>query len=599
MTVADSALAQRRIRLLPSHVANAIAAGEVVERPASVVKELCENAIDAGASSITVTIEGGGLSRIAVVDNGGGISADEMPLAVARHATSKIASIDDLVSAQTLGFRGEALASIAAVSRMTVRSAQRDSRAGREITVSGSEILKDSPAPSVPGTTIEVRDLFFNTPARLKFLKAERSEVSRAVKVVSELALSKPQIRFECEVDGRRALQTTGGSLLAAITAVYGARDAEAMLPVDVDGEVHVSGVAGQPHRHRGQRNVMVLLVNGRRVHNRMLLVAVENAYRSLVPAGRFPICVLSLDLAPGDVDVNVHPAKTEVRFVNERAVFAAVERACWAALSGATLATPESGAWQRPIISHAQKRANLASGAPDTLGNGADSRHSQAELILEDASPSGDEEARTPAWADATEEFSLRDLAPLRAVGQVGRQWLIAESPGGMVVVDPHAAHEKLLYTRIMARDTAVLGSQLLLVPATVQLSPAQMAFATSDLRLFEQWGITVEEFGPAQLRCTAVPTVATRADAEKLVVDLIDQLASETDEHRRKHAAAALMACHSAVRLGDTLGPEEQQRLLDELVTVPRATTCPHGRPTVFVLDDRTLRRTFGRPV
>jgi DNA mismatch repair protein MutL len=577
-----SELTARRITLLAPHVANSIAAGEVVERPASVVKELCENAIDSGATSITVTVEGGGLSRICVVDNGGGIEPEDMRLAVARHATSKITTVDDLAAAATLGFRGEALASIAAVSRVTIRSTRLGARAGRELSVDGSDVISEGAAPAVAGTTVDVRDIFYNTPARLRFLKSERSEVSRAVRVVSDLALSQPQIAFECVVDGRRSFQTPGSGLRDAVAAVLGRQEVASLLEVQTEDAIRITGFAAQPHRHRGQRNGMVVMVNGRRVHNRALYVAIENAYRGLIPVGRFPACVLNIEVPFSEVDVNVHPAKTEVRFVAERAVFAALERACWTALSGATVAAPESGSWFAAAV--APVRAAAGDDAQLVLQDAPAPRVASTYLPMPHAAPAGDS--------------TLESLAPLTAVGQVNNQWLVAQSPKGVVIVDPHAAHEKLIYTRLMNEDATALLSQLLLVPVVIDVAPDQMAFVAASTSDFEALGLSIEEFGPASVRCTAVPSAATDSDVERLVRGLIDELAGETDTETRKHRACALVACHSAVRLGDALDLHEQQRLLDELPTVPRATTCPHGRPTVFVLDDRTLRSAFGRP-
>jgi len=514
------------------------------------------------------------MTRISVVDDGSGIPADDLELAVARHATSKISSVDDLSSISTLGFRGEALASMAAVSQLTIRSASAGTQAGRELTLRGGAAVNDQPIPAVQGTTVELADLFFNTPARLQFLKSAKTEAARAVRIVSDLGLTRPDIRFNCRVDGRLLLQTSGESLRAAIAAVFGNADAEGMIEVESDGEVRVSGVVGQPHRHRGQRNAMVTIVNGRRVHNRALTFAVENAFRSLIPTGRFPICVLRIDVAPEMVDVNVHPAKTEVRFANEGAVFAAIERACWNALNQVTVASRES------VVLYGQDRARAV-----------------AALQFFEPTPPPYNPSHTPSTA-TDKGTSLKHLAPLRALGQVNDKWITASTPSGLVVVDPHAAHEKLVYTKLMSAASGE-DVQLLLIPVVVELTPSQMAQVASSTESLQQWGIEVEEFGPSSLRCRAVPVSAAKADMTKLIPLLIDELTDGgSDDVNRKHRAAALVACHSAVRLGDRLGLEEQQALLDQLVEVPTATTCPHGRPTVFVLDDEPLRRAFDRP-
>jgi DNA mismatch repair protein MutL len=570
----STAAVARHIALLDPTVANAIAAGEVVERPASVVKELCENAIDAGATSINVEIADGGMTRISVIDDGGGISADDLELAVARHATSKITSVDDLSSIATLGFRGEALASMAAVSQLTIRSATAATTAGRELTLRAGVAVGDQPTPAVAGTTVELVDLFFNTPARLQFLKSPKTEAARAVRVISDLALTRPEIRFSCRVDERTLLRTSGESLQSAIASVFGSADAESMIAVDSEGEVAISGYVGQPYRHRGQRNAMVTIVNGRRVHNRALTFAVENAFRSLIPTGRFPVCVLGIDVPPQMLDVNVHPAKAEVRFANEGMVFAAIERACWSALSGVTIAPRES------VVLPGQS-------------------FTRPEMPLQFSEPKPPGYSSVSAPPIATDSgASLQHLAPLRALGQVNDRWIAAATSSGMVVVDPHAAHEKLVYTKLMT-TTGNEDAQLLLMPVVVELTPSQMAQVAASTDALKEWGIEIEEFGPSSVSCRAVPASAAKADIATLIPLLIDELTDgRGDDAKRKHKAAALVACHSAVRLGDRLGLEEQQALLDQLVEVPTATTCPHGRPTVFVLDDQTLRRAFDRP-
>ena len=567
------------IQLLSSQVANAIAAGEVVERPASVVKELCENSLDAGAQSINIELEGGGTTRICVVDDGCGIAGDELGLAVARHATSKITAVSDLGSIHTLGFRGEALASMAAVSDLRIRSTPAGGASGRQLRVRGGEVTGDENTPPAPGTEVELCDLFFNTPARLQFLRTPKAETSRSVRVISDLALANPAVRFSCKVDGRSVLRTNGGSLLDGISAVFWTNDAGGMLPVDYQGDIGVSGYVGQPHRHRGQRGGMVTMVNGRRVHNRMLTVAVQNAFSSLVPTGRFPICVLQITVPTDRIDVNVHPAKTEIRFADERQVFSAIEKACWNALNNVTLA-PAAEVWA-PVLAAVEVRPH-------------------AELTFADANmPPATWTPAAPDDDGTNSGASLASLAPLHAVGQINGQWLVAQSQVGLVVVDPHAAHEKLLYTQLMKREANAIQTQLLLVPATVELTPEQMTYAGGALAELAEWGIEVEEFGPQTLRCTGLPALATRVDAQKLVTEMLDELAAPASSAgQKKHRAAALMACHSAVRLGDRLDGAEQQRLLDDLVAEPRATTCPHGRPTVFVMDDSTLRRTFARP-
>jgi len=601
-----------RIRLLPPQVADAIAAGEVVERPASVVKELCENALDAGATRVEVDVEGGGLSRIRVSDDGAGITPADLHLAVARHATSKIAEVDDLWHVHSLGFRGEALASIAAVSELCVTSRTRQADAAAVLRVRAAEVVEEGAAAAAPGTSVEVRDLFFNTPARLRFLRSQRTETSLCIRAVQDMALSHPHVAFTCRCDGRATLRAPGsGSLRDALRATMRADRYGQLIDVDAPGEVSAHGAISQPYAHQATRGGMVLVVNRRRVHNRALLAAVEDAYRGLLPGDRHPFGVVVVDLDPNGVDVNVHPTKREVRFREEGRVFAVVQRACWAALQGSA----PSSAWLRWDAAHGGLPAAVL-----TTGQGGDGPPAAAlrlpgtgvewAALSAAAHPASEPEAvaveqREPGATAA----GLAAVAPLRAVGQVGNAWLVADSPRGVVLVDPHAAHEKVLYGDLLeawgsAGGVAGRGgesgaSQLLLIPAVIECDAAQIARFEQNAGFVASCGFALEPFGPAQLRCTAVPLAARGSDATRLVHELLDTLdLGDRPASERQHRVAALVACHAAVRLGDPLDHAEQQRLLDRLVSAPGGTTCPHGRPTVMVLDDAALRKAFRRP-
>jgi DNA mismatch repair protein MutL len=592
------------IRLLPPQVADAIAAGEVVERPAAAVKELCENAVDAGATRIDVDLEGGGLVRIVVADDGAGIPGDELSLAVARHATSKLRSVDELARVRSLGFRGEALASIAAVSdlRLTSRTAGEESawllhcRAG--------EVLGHRAAARAPGTTVEVCDLFHNTPARLAFLRSERSEAAAAVRAVSDLALTHPEVGFSCRSDDRLALRSQGGSLIDTAAAVFG-RDAGELIAVEAPGEIAVSGLISEPRSHRGTRTGLVIVINRRRVHNRALMVAVEEAYAGLLPVGRHPFGVVEVTLDPAMVDVNVHPTKREVRLREEGRVFTAVQRACWAALQEARLSV---AGIRLPQLEGG------AAGAAGAGEPGLELRESPGSRTVELwAHPLreatgirvayGDDRS-PPAGDERAPDHRLSDLAPLRPVAQTSEGWLVAESPRGLVIVDPHAAHEKILYAELLAEGDAAVRegraatSQLLLVDSVVSVDPAAMERLSESFDTLTGLGFQLEPFGPGLIRCSAVPAATASLDPERLVRDLLDSLSAGGDAPARRRRLAALTACHAAVRLGDRLDPREQLRLLERLVVTPGGLTCPHGRPTVIVLDDRSLRRAFGRP-
>lgn len=623
------------IQLLPPSVADAIAAGEVVERPASVVKELCENALDAGATRIEVDIEGGGTVRIRVSDDGCGIPAPELQLAVARHATSKISDVDDLWEVRTLGFRGEALASIAAVSDLSITSRTPDADAAASVRCRAAEVIDMGAAAAAPGTSVEVRDLFFTTPARLRFLRSPQTEGATCVRAVGDLALSHPQVAFTCRRDGRIALRTPGSGLLRdALRAVLGGDTAAQLIDVKSVGDIAVAGAVSEPRAHRATRSGMVLVVNRRRVHNRSLLFAVEQAYQGLLPGDRHPFGVVTVDVDPRSLDVNVHPTKREVRFRDEGRVFAAVQRACWSALQGAqppsvwlhwdaahgglpaaSLTMHDSGE-ELPLPDALPHPAAAQRDMPVTMTGHAVPRPSilpsNGGAVHEGASGNGeamDGVALGVPPAAAAAATGLAALRPLRALGQAGSTWLVAESPRGVVLVDPHAAHEKILYAELLAEWGARGGvagrggeegsAQLLLLPTVVECDPGQIARWEAHADFVSRCGFTLEPFGPNLLRCNAVPVAARAGDTARLVRELLDTLdLGDRPASDRQHRVAALVACHSAVRLGDTLDLSEQQRLLDRLVDAPGGTTCPHGRPTVLVLDDAALRKAFRRP-
>jgi DNA mismatch repair protein MutL len=590
------------IERLPQSVADAIAAGEVIERPASVVKELCENAVDAGAQSIDVAVEGAGTVRIRVVDDGAGIDAAQLPLALARHATSKIRAVTDLEAVATLGFRGEALASIAAVADVTIASRPRAASAGARLRVRHGETVEEGAWGGPAGTTLEVVDLFAATPARLRFLRPDRAESAAVLSVVSDLVLTHPEVRVTCSIDGRTRLRASGGSLDDALRCVFGS-DAAELLSVAAEGDINVGGAISEPRRHRATRTGLVVVVNGRRVHNRALVAAVGEAYRGLTPAGRHPFGVVSVAVDPLDVDVNVHPTKREVRFRDERAVFGAVQRACWAALQGASIYSIGWAPAGSLRLGDDPAAADGAEGDADPAGPGdssASPRSHEHPLVDPLAGGAAAISAQAPLPDGALgDRAGLAALAPLRALGQQGGRWLLATSSAGVVVVDPHAAHEKVLYAELLARWAA--GSpigQLLLIPALVECDAVRMERFSAHRQLVASCGFDLEAFGPTTLRCTAVPSGAAGADPARLVGELLDTLHGGGPVTEQRHRAAALIACHGAVRFGDELAPDAQQRLLDELVRTPGGVSCPHGRPALALFDEATLRRIFHRP-
>jgi DNA mismatch repair protein MutL len=546
------------IHLLAPEVADAIAAGEVIERPASVVKELVENAIDAEARRISVDVRGAGKISIRVSDDGGGISADDLAMAFVRHATSKVTSLGDLDAIASLGFRGEALASIAAVADVECSSA------GARIRVRGGELIEQGSGPLLPGVTMEVKDLFANVPARLKFLKSDATELAAIKDVVTAFALLHPHVRFQLTLDGRSAVSTTGdGDRRRAIASVHGAPVAAEML--EMVGMPLVTGMVSQPRMSRGSRDGIVLAVNGRPISSRPLMYALEECYQGRLERGRHPIAVIDIGIDAELVDVNVHPAKREVRFREEGAVFSALQRGARAALGGS-----------EPYRYQSSETAPVAA-----------QRETAPQLTLH-------ETVAALAVADPSERAAQGVLRP---IGQVGPGYLVAEGPQGLVLVDQHAAHERVLYNRLLDRLRTGRGmSQPLLMPQAVDVEPRLIAAAADHREDLANLGLEYEEFGPRSLRITAVPVEMPAGRATAAVQETLAALADNRGGGELEKAAAAL-ACHSAVRFGDVLDSAEQRRLLVDLEAAEESVTCPHGRPTRLLLEWQDLTRHFRR--
>lgn len=547
------------IRVLPPEVADAIAAGEVIERPASVVKELVENALDANARRISVDVRGAGRTSIRVSDDGAGIAADELHLAFLRHATSKVTALSDLDGIASLGFRGEALASIAAVADVEGLSG------GARLRIRAGEVLEQGSGPIVPGVTLEVRDLFANVPARLKFLKSDATEVGAIKEVVGAYALLHPHVRFHLTIDGRVAVSSTGdGDRRRAVASVFGAAVATEML--EIVGLPLVTGMVSQPRLSRGGRDGIVLAVNGRPISSRPLVYALEECYQGRLERGRHPLAAMDIGIDPSLVDVNVHPAKREVRFREEGAVYSALQRAVRSALGGS-----EPFRYQGPEP------------------RGADSSVTFTPQLSV-------HETLQPALASTLAQPSATG-AVMRPVGQVGPGYLVAEGPEGLVLIDQHAAHERVLYNRLLERLRDGRGaSQPLLIPQAVDVEPALIAAAADHRADLSSLGLEYEEFGPRSIRITAVPVEMPANRATAAVQETLAALHENRGDQALEKAAAAL-ACHSAVRFGDVLDATEQRRLLADLETAEESVTCPHGRPTRLVIEWQRLTRHFRR--
>ncbi len=610
------------IRQLPSEVAAKIAAGEVVERPASVVKELIENALDAGARHIRVELSGGGLDLIRVVDDGRGIPADELPLALARHATSKIGTLDDLERIRTLGFRGEALASIVSVAQVTLLSRPREAAVGAQLIVDEGSVGKVTPAGAAVGTSVSVRGLFASLPARLKFLKSRPTESGHCLRLVEQYALAYPEVRFSVTTEGRPALVTTGDDkLLSVITAVYGLSVAEQMVvlgessppPLQGQGSIPsegpvVSGYVSRPSCYKATRQYLSFFVNRRWVQSRTLSYAVEEAYHSLLLTGRHPIAVVDIALDPALLDVNVHPAKTEIKFLRERQVYAAVQRAVRAVVL-ATAETPEVSARSFAVPAwEAPRRAEEGEAAPeDGHSDSAGTNQGQAALFGE-AAP-GERAARGAAGGFAVPgenpaaPVGGKKLPAMRVLGQVSQSYVITEGPDGVYMVDQHAAHERILLERMIEEWRAhAVTSQLLLEPLPLELSPAEREAVEDHLEALARIGFEIEPFGDGAVLVRAVPGVLSEQARSSSLRELVLQLAG-ADNEAASHGetweehALANVACKAAIKAGQVLSPEEQRELIRQLEGVRAHQSCCHGRPTMVHLSLSALEREFDR--
>ena len=573
------------IKVLPPDLAAKIAAGEVVERPASVVKELVENSIDAGSSQITIEIKAGGVEQIKVIDDGYGIASEEVSIAFQRHATSKIDSQEQLDAIATLGFRGEALPSIAAVSRTVITTRQPLNPGGFRLELLWGEPVSSGSQGSPPGTAVEVLDLFGNLPARRKFLKSSSAETSRIQELVSRYALVFPGIRYQLMVDGRVSFTSPGNGVhREALLAVYGPQAATAMLEVhgeDPETGYQVDGFAGAPSLTRANRTYMTFFVNRRWVQSRMLSFAVEEAYIGLLQVKRYPLAALNISIPYEEVDVNSHPSKREVRFREENRVFSTVQRAVRAVLMAdspiPSLASPPESAYPAAVAPSFFPRsafgaARYGGGMPDYEGG------------LE----GGQADARLPK----------QPAPPLKVVGQLKLTYIVAEGPAGMFLVDQHAAHERVLFDRIYEKASEQEPqSQPLLELVSVDLSPAQGDTLKTHQEALENYGFQFEPFGDGSYLLRAVPAIFSEGDPAKALLDVLDMTAFEGLVRQKEDVTAASIACHGAIRAGKSLTEPEMVSLLEQLEATPNPHTCPHGRPTMVHFSSNHMEREFGR--
>ena len=613
-----------RIHVLDDTTINKIAAGEVVERPASVVKELVENAIDAGAAAVEVEIMGGGTSFIRVTDNGHGMARADAQTAILRHATSKIASVSDLQMVATLGFRGEALPTIASVSRFSLLTRQPADDLGTRVDILGGKTPEIEDAGCEIGTTVRVEDLFFNTPARKKFLKTNATEAGRISDFVIRLALSRPDIAFRFINNNRLTLMTAGdGSLRHAIESIYGGDAAAALIPLDfhdAEADIRITGYISKPSMIRSSRAWQTYIVNGRTIQNRAIAKAIDNVYRALVPKMGFPLAVLCIEVPQRTIDVNVHPQKTELKFEDEGRIFKAVYKSVLDAIRSAAGETAAiAAAVERPKFHYEAAPLNLAAPAhpagsfassystppmrPQTVheavqwaGQRVDLRTAQDAVGTERAEErSAFVAALSPSVGQDADRTIEGSLLP---IGQVDLTYIIAQSAQTLYIIDQHAAHERILFDRFSAHADGI-PSQQMLVHAILSFDAHEAQYIEENAELFDRLGFHLEPAGEREYRLTEAPADIPLDEAEATIREILISLGdlhAATPAHLRQ-AGIATMACRAAIKAGEELSIRQMEILLAELCATPFPFTCPHGRPTILKFDTHDLAKMFKR--
>ncbi|UCD43161.1 MAG: DNA mismatch repair endonuclease MutL [Chloroflexota bacterium] len=567
------------IHILPPEVASQIAAGEVVERPASVVKELVENSLDAGATQISITVKEAGRGLIEVADDGSGISFDDLPLTVSRHATSKLSSAEDLFHIATLGFRGEALASIGSVSQLTLTSRAEDAAQGGKLRVDGGHVSAVEPIGVPIGTVVKVADLFYNVPARLKFLKKDVTERRHIEEFVARYALAYPHIRFQLRQEDRFTVQTSGsGDRREVLASLYSVKLAQQMLEVLAEYEqLTITGFTSAITFTRSNRREITLFINGRWIQDTALVTAVVQAYHTFLMVGRYPQSALFLELPPEMVDVNVHPTKAEVRFRDRDQVFRGVQRAV-----------------RRALLAHTP--------VPDIRGKSFETPGTETGFYQEDqvwSPPDPGYQQVQLTWDPLERQLDDSRVPLLRLIGQVAATYLVAEGPDGLYLVDQHAAHERILFEHFLEQRQTSIPSQVLLEPAVVEFSAAEASLINDQLPVLEKLGFQVEEFGLNTFLVRGIPQILAGVDPSAALRVLVEDFEEdETPLQAELEAKIIARVCkRAAVKGGQSLSVEEQRALLDDLEGCQSPRTCPHGRPTMIHLSVDLLERQFGR--
>ena len=605
------------VKLLDINTINKIAAGEVVERPASCVKELVENSIDAGAKRIEVEIQNGGKALIRVTDDGAGMNRDNAALSVKRHATSKLSTAADLQNISTLGFRGEALPTIAAVSKFTLQTRRADDELGTKITIDGGKVQDTHEVGCKIGTTVLVEDLFFNTPARLKFLKATPTEANKIHDFLVKLALSRPEVAFRFINGNRVALSTPGnGKLLDVLSAIYGTELTDSLLTLSLDADdLKLRGYVTKPNILKSHRGWQAFIINGRVIENRTISKAVDEAYKSLIPKTGFPLAVVTIDVPQNSIDVNVHPQKIELKFEDESKIFKSVYRAVREAVEGKESATEHdltevAAAPEMPHFEQLNLGEELQEPPPKKISGRK--KKPEDDLNFEQALAKVSEKKNLPP-ADKSapvEKFEPVEKTPpqqkkpaleLEPIGQVARCYIVAQGGTDLYIVDQHAAHERILFDRLSGYAERV-PAQGLLIHRVLKFDSREAELIEKNLAVFAELGFTMEPSGENEFRLTEVPVDASDTDAENLLRGIVEEIftgVNEADDIAKKirQSILATTACKAAIKAGQELNLRQMQILLNDLAKTAHPHTCPHGRPTIIKFSSGDLAKMFKR--
>lgn len=630
-----------RIHILDEVTANQIAAGEVVERPVNAVKELVENAVDSGASGVEIEIADGGMSYIRVTDDGSGMSPEDAKLSIVRHATSKISTIENIYHIASLGFRGEALASMAAVSRMTITTRRQEDIEGTVVEVEGGEVKEISPAGVPSGTTVELRELFFNVPARKKFLKSERTESGRINSMVGKLALANPNVAFRLINNGRTVIESPGnGRLKDAVSAIYGTKTTGEMFDVAGEGEdLFLDGMISKPSMLKSSRSHQTIIINRRVVESPVIAKAVDNAYHSLLPKNGYPVMVLSFTVPPDKIDVNVHPQKREIKFSDEQAVFRLVYHSVLDALTsqstpdaiaremvrtpghsvlspetmpraGVRVETAQAGIpdvglsekdrepsgrlWGETPSSYAGKRPGFKTQAGSYSPQGIKHELESGESILDTYRKETPAPSQSALFAEQPEED-----VPIIPLGQVSKCYILCQHGDDLFIIDQHAAHERVRYDR-MAERAEGIPVQEMLIPYLIHVEPADIDLLEEKKEEIQRLGITFEQAGTDVIRVIGAPEDFSQSDMERVIRDLLAAYYSEDvpSPETLRHRMMAYASCRGAIKRGDPINIRQMKELISDLFKTSRPFVCPHGRPTIVRFTPEELGHLFKRP-